>query len=339
MSNENSPVKFSIIIPLMVINDYVEETCGKLKQLSSHNHEIIIVANERTADTPADERRLNAVIIGAGDISPAIKRDIGAKQAKGKYLVFIDDDAYPDSDWLSTAEQHLDNEEIAAVGGPQLTPPHDTFWQKVSGAMYMSPLSGRAVIRYWPGKKTEEIEDWPTVNFIVKKDIFEAVGGFDSQYWPGEDTKLCLDIIKKTRKKMLYVPNMIVYHHRRSGFRKHLKQTGNYGLHRGYFARIFPETSRKLATLYFMPTLFVLFLAVGLILSFFYPLVKTIYFAGLVVYLAAILFSTLSLIPKTKSIAISIMTVPFMISFHIWYGIRFLQGFVFTNKLESKLGR
>lgn len=339
MPTENNPVKFSIIIPLMDINDYVKETCEKLKQMENRGYEVIIVANNRTAETPEQERQLDATIIGAGDISPAIKRDIGAKQAKGDYLAFIDDDAYPDPKWLSIAEQYLRDEDVAAIGGPQLTPPHDTFWQKVSGAMYMSPLSGRAIIRYWPGKKTEEIDDWPTVNFIVKKDVFEAVGGFDSQYWPGEDTKLCLDIVKQTKKKMLYIPSMIVYHHRRSGFRKHLKQTGNYGLHRGYFARIFPETSRKLATLYFMPTFFVLFLVAGFILSFLHPLVKILYITGLAVYLAAIVFSTLSLVFKTKSAAISLMTIPFMISFHVWYGIRFMQGFFFTKKLHSKLGR
>ena len=40
------------------------------------------------------------------------------------------------------------------------------------------------------------------VNLVVKREVFEAVGGYDSHYWPGEDTKLCLDITHKAGKKI-----------------------------------------------------------------------------------------------------------------------------------------
>jgi len=45
------------------------------------------------------------------------------------------------------------------------------------------------------------------------------------------------------------------------------------------------------------------------------------------------------IIPKTKSVLISLAVIPYLISFHIWYGIRFIQGFVFTKNLNSKLGK
>jgi hypothetical protein len=72
-----------------------------------------------------------------------------------------------------------------------------------------------------------------------------------------KDTKLCHDLVYKNKKKILYVPNMIVWHSRREGLASHLKQIGGYGIHRGYFVKKYPQTSLRLK--YFIPTLFFLF--------------------------------------------------------------------------------
>ena len=74
------------------------------------------------------------------------------------------------------------------------SPPHDDFWQKVSGAVFLSRFSGGAPERYLSVGPVKEVEDWPSVNMMVRKADFLAIGGFDSPYWPGEDTKLCLDL-------------------------------------------------------------------------------------------------------------------------------------------------
>jgi len=157
MKNENNTIKFSIIIPVQAINDYIWETCGKLKKLEKKNFEVIIFPDELPGDSDELEKKLNAKIIASGKVSPAIKRDLAMKYAQGKYLAFTDDDAYPDKDWLTVAEKYLQVEDVSAVGGPQLTPPDDNFWQKVSGAMFISILSGSAIIRYWPGKKFKKL--------------------------------------------------------------------------------------------------------------------------------------------------------------------------------------
>jgi GT2 family glycosyltransferase len=337
MNDQHKIIDFSIIIPLTVINDYIRETCQELRKLDNQNFELIIIANEKTPDLEELLFSFQGQVISAGDVSPAIKRDLGVKASQGKYLAFIDDDAYPKKDWLNLAQEQLTQENVSAVGGPQVTPPNNSFWQKVSGAMFLSPLSGAGLKRYCPRGQVCEIDDWPTVNLIVKKEDFLACGGFDNAYWPGEDTKLCLDIIKKLKKKILYVPEMIVYHHRREGLKKHLKQVGGYGLHRGYFAKIFPETSQKL--MYFIPSLWVIFLILGTFSYLLGPVFWKLYLAGIMAYFLAIIFSTSIVWGRTKSLLISLASVPYLVLFHLWYGIRFIQGFIFTKELKSKLGR
>jgi len=332
-------MKVSIIIPFQQENEYLVETLKHIDALNYESVEIILLPDKEIPEAYQETElrsRHSVICIPTGTVSPAIKRDIGAEQCTGEYLAFIDDDAYPDSNWLAEAVPHLRDDKTCAVGGPQVTPPEDSFWQKVSGAMFLSILNGKAADRYWPASQSYFVDDWPSVNLIVKKDDFLQLGGFDSSYWPGEDTKLCYDITQTLGKNILYIPTAIVYHHRRSGIVKHLKQVGNYGKHRGFFAKRFPETSLRFS--YFIPSLFFLFVLLGWLL----PVVPggRWFFAGLwSLYLTALLFSVISIFFKQKNIFIAIATVPYTVGTHFWYGFSFIKGFLLTKDLKSRLGR
>jgi len=148
---------------------------------------------------------------------------------------------------------NFDDDEVGAAGGPATTPPEDNLWQQVSGAVYSSfAASGSYRYRYIHDRR-REVDDYPTCNLAVRKSVFNDAKGFQTNYWPGEDTELCLTITKKLGKKIIYDPLVHVYHHRRNFWNGHFKQVTQYALHRGFFVKKFPETSRKLA--YFMPTI------------------------------------------------------------------------------------
>src|SRR5262245_58252117 len=153
-------------------------------------------------------------IVASGRVGPAAKRDLAAGMAQGAILVFLDDDSYPAEDLLDVALPFFEDPGVAAIGGPALTPPEDGFWQRVSGAVFLSRLSGGAPERYIPSGSVRTVRDWPSVNFMVRRSDFLAIGGFDTAFWPGEDTKLCLDLTRGGRS-ILYVPQLIVWHHRR----------------------------------------------------------------------------------------------------------------------------
>ncbi|MDH5573155.1 MAG: glycosyltransferase, partial [Gammaproteobacteria bacterium] len=211
---------FTIIIPVKSINEYVRETVPYVQKLMNQQWELIILPNDIEPDEWNDSR---IRIIASGNVGPAKKRDMGAESANGNVLVFLDDDSYPEKNLLDVAAVHFIDSSVTAIGGPAITPPHDTYWQKVSGSVFLSRFSGGAPERYIPIGRVKEVDDWPSVNLMVRKNDFLNIGGFNSPYWPGEDTKLCLDLIK-TGKKILYVPDLIVWHHRRAGFAAHLKQ-------------------------------------------------------------------------------------------------------------------
>ena len=324
----------SVIIPFQGPNAYLEETLAHLALLPEGQAEVILLPD---APWPQDASLPPGVtVIPTGPVSPAIKRDQGAQAATADVLAFIDDDAYPAPDWLDKALPHFDDPDVAAVGGPQITPQSDGFSQQVSGAMFLSPLNGHAVCRYHPCPESFDVDDWPSVNLLVRKSDFLAAGGFDSAWWPGEDTRLCLELVQTLGKRIVYEPRAHVFHHRRAGFLRHLKQVGNYGLHRGHFAKRFPATSLRPA--YCIPSLFCLFALCGMLLPLLPGWAATAWLALWGLYGAALVVHVLGVAARTRRPLVALATVPYLAGTHLWYGWRFMQGLA-TRDLRSRLGR
>lgn len=312
--NKNYP-KISINIPVKEYNSHLDECIRYCLKLDYPDFEIIVLPDEScTPPYPAIK------IIPTGEVGPSHKRDIAMKHSEGQILAYLDDDTYPQRDWLRNAEKHFEKPVVAGVGGPAVTPEGDSYLQKASGYVYSSlACSGSLIYRYVP-RKSREVDDYPTCNFLVRKEVMEELGGFDTNFWPGEDTIACLQMTKKLGKKIIYSPDVLVYHHRRKLFMPHLKQIWSYALHRGYFVKKFPETSRRLT--YFIPTLFVMGLMIGLVVAVAYAPFRLFYVALIFTYLMMVLVDSI----RSGGLAM-IPTVPLGIFLtHITYGIGFLKG-------------
>ena len=324
-------VKFSIIIPVKAINDYVRETVPYVQSLDSDNWELLILPNGADQDEWRDHR---IKLIPSGRVGPAEKRDLGAKHADGDILVFLDDDSYPSSNLLSVAFPYFINEFIVAIGGPAITPPTDSFWQRVSGAVFLSKFSGGNPERYISLGKMKEVDDWPSVNFMVRKNAFLKIGGFNSPFWPGEDTFFCRKLMASGLGKILYVPDLVVWHHRREGLVRHLVQVGAYGLHRGFFARKYPENSRKIK--YFLPT-FLTFLFISAVFYLWLPESFRLALAlALAIYFVALAVSFYD-VSRIEGLTVGIFSIPYIVLTHIYYGFNFAKGFLKQGELISSL--
>jgi len=305
----------SIIIPAKDNNPYLEECISHCKKLDYSPFEIIILP-----DNPFPTNWKDVKVVPTGPIGPSEKRDKGIKMAKGEILAFLDDDAFPSPDWLKNAAPHFQNKEVAAVGGPAVTPPTDNLKQKASGFVYSSFLGGgNHRYRYLP-TSLREVDDYPTCNLLIRKSILEELGGFGSLFWPGEDTVLCLNITQKLGKKIIYDPSALVYHHRRPLFLPHLKQIKNYALHRGYFVKHFPETSLRLS--YLLPSLWVSALVGGTFISLFNSFLRVFFLSLVLLYLGLVFLSSM----RPKYLRVSLLVFPGIILTHLTYGTFFIQG-------------
>jgi GT2 family glycosyltransferase len=325
---------FSIIIPVKEINAYIRESIPITLKLDYSEFEIIILPNDPVSeqDLPPYLKDPRVSIIATGRVSPAVKRDIGAKHSSYDYLAFLDDDAFPQSDWLKVAETTLRERQVEALGGPAITPKNSSLGEQASGLFFETLVGGGGLsYRYKPVKKSFFVDDYPTVNLIVSKSSFDSIGGFDNNYWPGEDTKFCLDLVN-AGYKILYVPELIVWHHRRELLLPHLKQVGGYGRHRGYFARTFPKTS--LRPTYFAPSVFALGNFSLAILSIWSAFFLKIWICLLIIYFGA---CTIDVFSRTKRPILGFLTTMVTFCSHMTYGCMFLRGLFSSSHFRSHL--
>ncbi len=322
-------MKFSILIPAKLYNSYLSKTLSKLENQKYQNFEVIVILDFKEEIIDKFDDRFSFVFSGIK--SPGEKRNLGIKNSTGDYMCFLDDDAYPSPDWLDVASKNLIDGDIIGVCGPSVTPSESSFLEKVSGSIYESLLvSGPTIYRHIPDKK-RFVKDYPSVNLIISKKILEEVGGFDINFWPGEDTKLCLDIFQKFNKEILYIPELVVFHYRREVFHPHINQLSRYAFHRGYFARVLPETSKKIS--YMIPSIFliyVLFVPVFLILKNYLLLFP------LLIYLILLIFEMFRVYSKTSSIAHTILFGIGVFLSHLFYGFNFLKGLLIEPKMRLR---
>jgi cellulose synthase/poly-beta-1,6-N-acetylglucosamine synthase-like glycosyltransferase len=334
----------SVVIICEGWNHFLAESLPFYSCLDYSKYEVLVFTTDQVVfpdgQSALDYPNIKFISEPSTKNKPAEKRDLAIKYAKGEIFAFIDDDAFPHKDWLKNAVPYFKDESIAAVGGPGVTPENASNFEKASGWITASPFGGSGVsLRFIPEKK-REIDDYPSMNLIVRADDFKKINGFDSNYYPGEDTKLCLDLTKKLNKKIIYDPKILVYHHKRPLFKKHLLQNGRFGLHRGHFARVLPETSRRL--IYFIPSLFVIGNILGILVTLLnLKYLSNLYFLILEIYILFLVLNSIWIFAKSKNIIVSFLSIPGVAATHMWYGIKFLQGLLFvrSEKLEDNYGR
>jgi len=318
----------SIIIPVKEENRYLKECINACRQLDYPDFEIIVLP-DKNFKLPDQNIR----IIPTGNVSPPEKRDRGIENARGEIMAFLDSDAFPLSHWLTYGVRYFADPEIGAVGGPAVTPSSDTFWPRASGIIFSSFIvGGNCKFRYAP-MPHREVEDYPSCNLLVRKSVLKTIKGFNTVFYPGDDTFLCFKIIHKAKKKIIYDPDVLVFHHRRSLFFKHFRQLANYALHRGYFVRKFPQTSRRLP--YFLPSLLLITVLVMGLLTAFLPFIRTYYITFLAIYGLLVLLTPIATMDYKLIPAVFLG----IIATHVTYGLWFIKGLLARKMPEETSGK
>lgn len=315
----------SVIVPLHrrtpAFECCIETTLRQLRR----GDELLVVSDTDPGALPDGVRLL--ITEAVCDTSPAEKRDVALDVANGDICAFLDDDAYPAEGWIQRALERFADPAIVGVGGPGVTPPTSTWRERAGGAFYESPFgSGGLRFRFTPLGPVRDVDDFPAYNLFVRTSHLRAIGGWNSNYYGGEDTKVCLEL-RRAGHRIVYDPQVLVYHHRRLVFGPHWRQVANVGQQRGHFVRAFPETSRR--PLYFAP-------AVGLIggVTGIAWAARDPNRAAIVAALGAAGAATITgwALRDRRGLAVALTLPAVVASTHAAYGAAFLRGLA-TRKL------
>jgi glycosyltransferase involved in cell wall biosynthesis len=220
-----------VIVPCKRASSLLDECLAALERQTFRDFEVIVVVDEVTSALQAGVR---AIVSGA--VLPNRKRELAANASAAPILAFIDDDAYPDPNWLAAALPNFDDPGVVAVGGPAITAATDRPASRASGAVYASPLvTSGTRYRYVPAPQ-RDVDALPSCNLLIRRAAFLHGVEATVNTWPGEDILTCVDATRDGAR-IVYDPAVLVYHHRRPLFAAHLQQVWSYGAFRGGFLR------------------------------------------------------------------------------------------------------
>lgn len=220
----------SVVIPARNAEDMIENCLRSLSQLDypKDRVEIIIadgLSTDRTREVAED---YGARVIVNQKIRVVSGRNVGFETAHGELIAFSDADCVMDKNWLKNSVKYFNDERVAAVGGPNLVPQSATAFAKAAGLLfdYAFSFGGGAPTRIYD--KVIESRSHAS-NAIYRADTLRRVMPIDEDMFEGEDVVMN-EKIRSLGYKLLYVPDVIVYHHRRATPKRWWSQMYGYGL-------------------------------------------------------------------------------------------------------------
>jgi succinoglycan biosynthesis protein ExoA len=209
-------------------------------------------------------------VLVAYGCQPSGQRNQAASQARGDILFFLDDDSQVAPDFLDRAARHFDDPEVAAVGGPSLTPVSDTPMQRAIGCALASIVGGGGVRnRYRQTGLPRRTSDSELIlcNLAFRRAIFLDHGGLDTRLYPNEENEL-MDRLQHEGFFLVHDPEIAVYRSQRRTFRAFVRQLYGYGRGRGEQTVL----TKKLKPVSLVPAAFLLYLlALPLLGAWFVP--------------------------------------------------------------------
>ena len=263
----------SVIVPTHGRRELLLRLLQSLEQqsLDKSRFEIIVVHNHTDDGTEeavaewAKRDDLNIRYYRRNFKGPTRSRDLGAREAAGRYLAFIDDDCVASERWLSSGIDAFESASgVDRDAAPDTNAPARSAIGVVQGRTLPLPGQPRHLL-----EKTIEIRSltsyFETCNIFYSREAFDAVDGFSPEFldeFYGEDTDLGWKV-KRAGFEVAFAADALAYH---EVFRVTAWQWLREPMHFRnipYLARKFPELRSRMTagifllkdTMYFYPFL------------------------------------------------------------------------------------
>jgi glycosyltransferase involved in cell wall biosynthesis len=175
----------SVIIPTYQRAHVIGEALSSVLRQTHQNFELIVVDDGSTDETAQvvsgfDDARIRFVPISHGGRSRA--RNEGAKRARGDAIVFLDSDDQAEPNWLEELVLALDGPPPVVCCGAR----HTTMFGE-PGNRERTLMPARLGTVY-----ANRIGLFLAGTFAVRRDVFEAVGGYDVRLAFAENSELAI---------------------------------------------------------------------------------------------------------------------------------------------------
>jgi len=149
-----------------------------------------------------------------GGLSAA--RNLGARESRGGIIAFVDDDVLVSARWAEELAGTFQDDSVVGVTGPALP-----LWESRSMDWLPEELMWLfgSTVWYSAKGKSDTRHAWG-MNMAFRREAFDLCGGFSTAHGliggrlvgSQEDVEFSLRMKRRSGKRILYNPSMIVYH-------------------------------------------------------------------------------------------------------------------------------
>lgn len=205
-SLHDSDILFSIIIPSYNEEDHINGCIESIRTNNGNNFpfEIILVDNGSIDSTVRKAKNLGVQTIenkSGKRHKIAELRNIGAKEAKGMVLAFLDADMTVPDNWLENAWDYFQKGFEGALGFVETVPPKAGWIGRVWGERFQLQR-----------KKTMDVDFLPGRNICINHQVFNKIGGFNESLLTSEDKDLTVRVVR-AGFRVISIPDITLTHY------------------------------------------------------------------------------------------------------------------------------
>lgn len=224
-------IELSIITVNYKVGEKIEKCLLSIeKHFKTTNYEVIIVENDVSVNLKKEfEAHKNVTYIKSKrNVGFGAGNNIGAKAAKGKYLFFLNPDTLIDDGSIEKLLSLFKDEKVGIIapllldtdkkpypkqGTLKLTPITALFSLSfISKYFPNNTIASKFWLKSWNKKTTKEVDVAPGTAFVIKRDVFLNLGGFDEKFFLFfEENDLC-NRLKSKGYKIYITPDLKVIH-------------------------------------------------------------------------------------------------------------------------------
>lgn len=209
----------SIIIP---VYNQIHYTYNCLKSIiqntESVSYEVIIGDDCSTDLTREIAQFVENIIVSKTKENVRFLRNCNqaAQLAKGKYILFLNNDTQVQKEWLSSLVDLIESDEQIGMVGSKLLYPDGTL-QEAGGIIWGNGNAWNYGNGQSPNKPefnyVKEVDYISGASIMIRADLWNEIGGFDELFAPAycEDSDLAFEI-RKRGYKVMYQPKSVVVH-------------------------------------------------------------------------------------------------------------------------------
>lgn len=208
----------SVVIPVYNQYEYTAKCLSALRRATPEPHELIVVDNGSADKTASMKERPGVRVLRLeSNLGYAAACNAGARAARGRYVLFLNNDTEPRSGWMGALLRGLaENPRAGIAGGKSIDA--QTGLTQATGFVFNSMLEPRPVFSGLDPSapvvnRAREFQALPGVFLCMERELFLSIGGFDHGLMNCfEDVALCLSV-RRAGRGVIYCPDSEVLHY------------------------------------------------------------------------------------------------------------------------------